>query len=108
MQGHEAFNTKMLVREHVYRRHARPLLCYRCGEAFENEQLLEIHSKREESCTPNSNPVQDDGFNKEQGKLLRSRKRKVKPQTEEEKWIDMFKILFPNYRDSLPSPCKLP
>jgi hypothetical protein len=92
----------------VYRHHAGPITCYRCGETFESEQLLESHSKREDSCILNSHPVQHDGFNKEQEKELKSRKRKNRDQTEEQKWNDMFIILFPNYQGSLPSPRKLP
>jgi len=46
-----------------------------------------------------------EGFDKDQERLLKSRKKSTL--TEEEKWKEMFRILFPNdEEDLIPSPCK--
>lgn len=49
-----------------------------------------------------------DGYTKDQEKQLRSRKKSRRDLTEEEKWFEMYKILFPTddiY--GMISPCKL-
>lgn len=49
---------------------------------------------------------EDVGFGQDVEKKLRSRK-KIEGQTEWDKWVHMFRILFPSFRDkATPSPCE--
>lgn len=63
------------------------------------------HSRAQESCKL-LEAVKFDGYNKEQEKQLRCRKRPPK-QAEEDRWFEMYRILFPEDNFELtPSPCK--
>jgi hypothetical protein len=90
----------------VYRRHELPIRCARCKVVFEDEPSVQNHLEELESCQVIK--TEDfDGYNKEQEKQLRRRKRPPN-QTEEDKWFEMYRILFPeDEQDSLPSPCKI-
>lgn len=99
------FGTADVNREHVYRRHAAPIHCTRCGQVFETETALTNHSRSTVVCEIRSFEAPE-GFNKEQEKKLRSRKREGNP-TEEDLWRKMYRILFPlDDNTSIPSPCK--
>jgi hypothetical protein len=92
-------------REHIYRRHQLPITCPRCGKPFENEHDMHKHSKDPIPCQV-SEPEETEGYNKEQEKQLRGRK-KPPNQTEEERWFEKYIILFPkDDHSSIPSPCK--
>ncbi|KAI5456709.1 hypothetical protein BGZ63DRAFT_457996 [Mariannaea sp. PMI_226] len=89
------------VKEHIYRCHMLPIHCPRCGMVFSSESLLKTHQRLPEGCA-----VQlvnfPEGIDKEQEVLLRKRKKKG---TEEEKWFDVYRILFPDEDgDLIPSP----
>jgi hypothetical protein len=93
------------IREHVYRRHARPIACQRCSTIFDSEASLTYHATSPIPCKVS---VSEDvsGFTKDQEKRLRSRKRPL-GQTEVDRWNQMYRILFPDAGDGLmPSPCK--
>jgi hypothetical protein len=48
-----------------------------------------------------------EGFDKDQEKKLKSRKRSCPEQSEEDKWREVFRILFPDDEPSImPSPCE--
>lgn len=66
---------------------------------------MKRHLREPEPCKI-SDAGEADGYNKEQEKQLRVRKRPPN-QTEVDRWFEMYRILFP--RDnamSTPSPCK--
>jgi hypothetical protein len=48
-----------------------------------------------------------DGIDKRQEEALRSKKRSATIKTEFDKWNQVYKIIFPNDDDPIPSPCKL-
>ncbi|PSN74914.1 hypothetical protein BS50DRAFT_615700 [Corynespora cassiicola Philippines] len=92
------------VKEHIYRSHSLPIYCPRCYKTFKVEALFHEHQRAKDTCTmrPKENL---EGFDKEQEKRLRSRKRCPPEQNEEEKWRDMYRILFPSDDPaSMPSP----
>jgi hypothetical protein len=92
-------------REHIYRRHPLPIRCARCGRQFDTEAAMQKHSKEPVPCQV-SEAEEADGYSKEQEKQLRGRK-KPPNQTEEDRWTEMFRILFPNDdHASMPSPCR--
>ena len=99
-------DTDVLIREHLYRRHALPIHCARCCLIFKSEAELKEHYR-----SPNTCDMRDDepleGFDNEQEKKPRCRKRSIYAQTEEEKWKEMYRTLFPNDDEAtFPSPCK--
>ncbi|KAF2466340.1 uncharacterized protein BDR25DRAFT_317733 [Lindgomyces ingoldianus] len=92
------------LKEHIYRRHAMPIHCPRCYCTFKTESDLRGHQRALEGCT-----VQEakgyDGYDKEQEKKLKSKKRCISGKTEEDKWNDIYMILFPEAHPSaIPSP----
>lgn len=98
------------IREHVYRRHSASIRCARCGETFEAESNLEAHYRLPQRCEVRPEALQPEELTKEQEKALRRRKKLV---SEEEKWRDMYRILFPvaddgdgGDDDNIPSPCQ--
>jgi hypothetical protein len=96
------------VKLHLYRRHRRPHQCLRCFEIFADEQNLMQHQRSVDGCSIREGSLAE-GFDAKQEELLRSRKRKSSKCTEEDKWREMYQILFPedNAAD-MPSPCMVP
>jgi hypothetical protein len=72
---------------------------------FDSEDLLKSHSREEENRCKVQPTELLDGITPETERLLRSRKKEYKGQTEPELWKKMYRVLFPN--EIVPSPCKL-
>ncbi|PNP79090.1 hypothetical protein FNYG_07528 [Fusarium nygamai] len=80
--------------------------CNRCRQDQKSAFSLNEHQRADTICQRQSEEPEEDGINEEQERLLRARKRKngKAPQVaEEEKWVEMYKILFPD-DDPIPSP----
>ncbi|KAK4454189.1 S-adenosyl-L-methionine-dependent methyltransferase [Podospora aff. communis PSN243] len=89
--------------DHLYRRHALPPQCPRCWEPFGSDDALREHLREDTACVKQENQTVLAGFTKEQESLLQKRARKGK--TEEEKWREMYQILFPDDDPkTMPSP----
>ncbi|KAI1041499.1 hypothetical protein LB505_001723 [Fusarium chuoi] len=95
------------VKEHIYRRHRFPRFrCNRCRQDLKSAFNLNEHLRADTICERQSEEPEEEGINEEQERLLRIRKRKngkARQVTEEEKWVEMYKILFPD-DDPVPSP----
>ncbi|KLP12718.1 uncharacterized protein LW94_6571 [Fusarium fujikuroi] len=95
------------VKEHIYRRHRLPRFrCNRCRQDLKSAFNLNEHLRADTICERQSEEPEEEGINEEQERLLRIRKRKngkARQVTEEEKWVEMYKILFPD-DDPVPSP----
>ncbi|KAF4501695.1 hypothetical protein FAGAP_2101 [Fusarium agapanthi] len=95
------------VKEHLYRRHMLPKFrCNRCRQDLKSAFNLNEHQRADTICQRQSEEPEEEGIDEEQERLLRVRKRKngKAPQVaEEEKWVEMYKILFP-HDDPIPSP----
>lgn len=86
-----------------------PIHCLRCHETFTSQITLEVHSRAEPQCVVNRKKPAwlEERFNSDQEKLLRSRKKAPKDKSEEDKWREVFRILFPADDPALiPTPCK--
>lgn len=73
---------------------------------FNNQNELNNHFRTAADCEIKSlaYDISDEGFNDEQEKAL---KKRVQGATEEEKWIDMYRILFPDAAgNNIPEPCE--
>lgn len=90
-------------REHLYRHHEQKPNCLRCGRVFENQADSAEHAQLEEPCKLVKN-VSIEGFNKDQLKKLKSRKRARGNRSEEENWRNIYRILFPDCT-VIPDPC---
>ncbi|KAJ4307250.1 hypothetical protein N0V88_000631 [Collariella sp. IMI 366227] len=86
------------VKEHVYRRHSLNNFCPRCFEHFEKPELLKNHQRADVSCKLRERAPS--GITEEQEKLLRTRAKSGL--SEEAKWEEMYKIIFPG--EKVPSP----
>lgn len=94
------------IREHLYRCHRLPSFqCIRCRMAFKSSEKLLQHSQADIACNVVRDESGQEGVSHEQLMKLKSRKRSREASSEHARWINMYKILFPD--DYLiPSPCK--
>jgi hypothetical protein len=82
--------------------------CNRCRQDLKSAFNLNEHQRADTICQRQSEEPEEEGIDEEQERLLRVRKRKngkASQVAEEEKWVEMYKILFP-HDDPIPSPCK--
>ncbi|RYO83041.1 hypothetical protein DL766_005740 [Monosporascus sp. MC13-8B] len=86
-------------------RHTLPPQCPRCWEAFKSEAFRDAHLQRDPPCQKQDNDTLLDGFSKAQEKQLRSRKKPDVNMTDEDKWREIYHILFPeDDLETIPSP----
>ncbi|KAG7288357.1 hypothetical protein NEMBOFW57_007888 [Staphylotrichum longicolle] len=83
--------------EHIYRRHSLKSFCGRCYEHFEESEALKRHQRAEIPCQVRA-PVS--AITEEQDKLLHARAKAHC--SEETKWEEMYRIIFPG--EKVPSP----
>ncbi|UQC83606.1 uncharacterized protein CLUP02_09100 [Colletotrichum lupini] len=82
-------------RDHLYKHHQQKPNCPRCRRLFDNEADLSDHAQLEVSCIPARHAVIE-GFDKSQLERLKCRKRPRDPLSEEDKWKNIYRILFPH------------
>ncbi|KAK4139595.1 uncharacterized protein C8A04DRAFT_32922 [Dichotomopilus funicola] len=93
------------VKTHLYRRHPLPIQCPRCWDVFKVDTQLQTHLQQDPPCSVQRNQMLQEGFTKEQEKRLRSRKKTHADMTGEDKWREIYTILFPDDNPSvIPSP----
>ncbi|KAK4247546.1 hypothetical protein C7999DRAFT_14431 [Corynascus novoguineensis] len=95
-----SWSTISRLKEHLYRRHYK-VHCQRCKRIFSDARQLAEHEMSIVACE-----VLDIGspsdITTHQEKQLKSRKHTTRRQTDEEKWRDIYRLLFPG--DQIPSP----
>lgn len=75
------------------------MFCPRCYETFSTEIVLHAHQRADDPC-PKRPEEAIEGFDAAQERNLKSRK-KAKPElSEEDKWKEMYRILFPDDDES--------
>jgi hypothetical protein len=78
--------------------------CPRCQAVFEEVNVLTTHLREQPPCEL-SEETTIEGFDEAQKEKLKSRKN-LNKMTENEKWRQIYKILFPDVAaDHIPSPC---
>ncbi|CAI6336622.1 unnamed protein product [Periconia digitata] len=98
------FITVARLKEHLYRRHLLPIQCNRCCSTFANEPILREHQRDFRGCEVKEH-IPLEGFDKDQERKLKSKKRSLVYQSEEDKWNGVYKILFPDDNEAdMPSP----
>ncbi|ROV96748.1 hypothetical protein VSDG_05561 [Cytospora chrysosperma] len=92
------------LKEHLYRRHLLPQFkCIRCCRVFQTSDALTEHSKAEVACEVVQDEPDEDGIKQDQLAKLKSRKRGRDRDSEHDKWIAAYQVLFPDDY-LLPSP----
>ncbi|KAI1454789.1 hypothetical protein F4805DRAFT_303968 [Annulohypoxylon moriforme] len=99
------FNGIHRLKEHLYRKHGCPRhTCSRCLHDFKTPARLSEHMRALQACVVAPNQKFDGQMTADQQLLLRSR-RMSKNSTDEGKWNDIYRILFPNANPTnIPSP----
>ncbi|KAH8880044.1 hypothetical protein GQ53DRAFT_549144 [Thozetella sp. PMI_491] len=89
------------VKEHLYRNHKLPIHCNRCGSVMSTNADLIAHQRQAIACEVQLVNLPE-GIDDNQEKALRKRLRGA---SEEEKWFEIYKIIFPDEDgDLIPSP----
>jgi hypothetical protein len=91
------------MKEHLYRSHSQPIFCPICYETFKSDKEQSNHVRLQQ-CQ-RSLPQQIEGIDRETVWTLR--KRTTALRLEEDKWRDVYQVLFPDVPEAdTPSPCK--
>jgi hypothetical protein len=91
------------MKEHLYRAHAQSIYCPRCYATFDADMDLSNHL-RSTQCQVSA-PQLLEGIDRETLAALRKRSPVSRP--EDEKWRDVYQLLFPGVAlDDIPSPCE--
>ncbi|KAF2647126.1 hypothetical protein K491DRAFT_615105 [Lophiostoma macrostomum CBS 122681] len=102
--GGPGWETIHRVKEHLYRRHSVLPQCARCGENFPDAARLNEHLRNADACTI-CEVVPNEGIDKIKEEKLKNRRAVFQAGNEEEKWRDVYLILFPEADSSkIPSP----
>ncbi|KAK3344921.1 hypothetical protein B0H65DRAFT_573451, partial [Neurospora tetraspora] len=80
------------VKEHIYRRHSLKNTCPRCYEQFKTDDDLKSHQRAETPCRLRKDNVPE-VITDDQDKKLHARAKAGL--SEEDKWNDMYRIIFP-------------
>jgi hypothetical protein len=82
-----------------------PIHCKRCWTQFKDQNLLDSHITvaATDICELKVGSPPE-GITPEHERRLRSRKKTSRDQNDEDRWKDMYRLLFPN--EQVPSSCK--
>ncbi|KAK1826624.1 hypothetical protein QBC39DRAFT_15227 [Podospora conica] len=94
-----AWDSVSRMKEHLYRKHCK-VHCARCKQTFKRSAELELH-ERSEGCQMRHVRCPAD-ITAQQEKQLKSKRYSTRFQTEEEKWREVYRLLFPG--EDIPSP----
>ncbi|SCV42229.1 uncharacterized protein FFB14_07666 [Fusarium fujikuroi] len=94
------------VKEHLFRCHLQKKYkgkhtCRRCDTSFETDELLLDHQHQETPCPKRKSEAVYGMLSREQAARLRSLKRKSSKESEEDRWFDIYRIVFPNFNRML-------
>ena len=92
----------ILHRGHLYRHH-RIFQCPRCKKLFSSQDEMDAHFIVLQGCDLSSEAAIE-GITSNIEKHLRSRKKTYRHQTEENRWAEIYRLLFPG--ENIPSPCE--
>ncbi|KAK5662209.1 hypothetical protein OQA88_8114 [Cercophora sp. LCS_1] len=88
------------MKEHLYRKHCK-IHCPRCKQTFRKQTDLEAHEMLPKGCQVRKVKTPAD-ITAQQEKQLKSKRHIAQRQSEEDKWRDIYRLLFPG--EKVPSP----
>ncbi|KAF5489313.1 hypothetical protein CGCS363_v011892 [Colletotrichum siamense] len=91
-----AYTTIHRLKEHLYRVHKQSPHCIRCKETFTKDSDVKAHLSHPGQGCDFIDGVSIEGLTSEQFQKLKSKKRKPGVTTNEEKWQEIFRIVFPD------------
>ncbi|KAF4973743.1 hypothetical protein FSARC_51 [Fusarium sarcochroum] len=108
--GWESVHRVKAPREHVFRKHKLPEnQCLRCFKTFKTGEILSKHSRATVLCEVQSRDLQEqkEGIDASQWRQLHARAKKSstgshQKKVEEERWNEVYRIIFPD--EEVPSP----
>lgn len=91
------------MKEHLYRAHAQSIYCPRCYSMFDTDIELSNHLRVQHCQVSEPQPLE--GIDRKTLKALRKRSPALR--LEEDKWRDVYSLLFPDVATAdIPSPCR--
>jgi hypothetical protein len=91
------------MKEHLYRAHAQSIYCPRCYSMFDADIELSNHLRMQHCQVSAPQPLE--GIDRETLQALRKRSPALR--LEEDKWRDVYSLLFPDVANAdIPSPCR--
>lgn len=95
------------VKEHLYRCHTiGKHTCSRCLKKCKSASELLAHQRTSVPCETKTDAFPEGTMMPSQEEALRIKKRVPPNTTEEQRWNEVYLILFPEETGTLPSPCK--
>jgi len=95
------------VKEHLYRCHTiGKHTCSRCLQKCKSASELLAHQRTSVPCETKTDAFPEGTMMPSQEEALRIKKRVPPNTTEEQRWNEVYLILFPEETGALPSPCK--
>ncbi|RBR16019.1 hypothetical protein FVER53590_28320 [Fusarium verticillioides] len=90
------------VKEHLFRCHVPKefrgkCICLRCYTGFKTDVLLQDHAQQEPPCSKKKPAAVYGMLNGDQAAQLHSLKRKSSKETDEDRWFNFYRIVFPNF-----------
>ena len=89
------------VKQHIGRKHQKPIYCPRCGQVFLNEEARDDHAQDDIRCE-RRRPVRFDGITEVQKRQLS--KKAPSNLSAEKQWYAIFDVLFPGHHPRPESP----
>ncbi|KAL3301684.1 Nicotinate-nucleotide diphosphorylase [Colletotrichum asianum] len=97
-----SFTSTHRLKEHLHRTHRQKPNCPRCRTTFSAEAEVREHLKSQSLCEVLEG-VSVEGFDEVQEKQLKSKKRGRVVKSEQDKWREIYRILFPDSSE-IPDP----
>ncbi|OJD31290.1 zn2 cys6 dna-binding protein [Diplodia corticola] len=93
---HPGFPSIARLKEHLYRRH-QIFCCVRCNQRFDTEDEHDRHEREARSLCWDRGYQRDynDGFDQKQRERVKKRMKASEINTDEKKWREIFRVLFP-------------
>ena len=84
------------IRKHIFGKHTDQFLCSGCNRRFDSQHDLQSHFKEIKLCGLDPQPRLPKDIASATLLALRKTRESHKPQTTEEEWQDIYKLLFPD------------
>ncbi|KAF5531609.1 serine threonine kinase [Fusarium phyllophilum] len=96
------YDCSTFLKEHLFRRHLEKEyrgkhICRRCYTGFKTDEFLQVHAHQEPPCAKRTPAAAKGMLSGEQAFQLRSLRRKSSKESDEDRWFDIYRIVFPKF-----------